>query len=154
HAPDMFGLIVIQRDARPLLKISSCADSADQISNWNLLTQCRRMPRPESKKSAAGEDAAQSAAPDHVSGDSGHLANIEKLLNATYDLMKQDPTLDGAAFEHLRQLRVKVRYAISAASSDQTSLPNRPPQRWHQRADRSQSALSFLVEWYRPWLEA
>jgi hypothetical protein len=77
----------------------------------------------------------------------GHLANIEKLLNATYDLMRQEPTLDRSAFENLRQLRVKVRFASSATWRSNSAIPNVAPRLWEQRTEEM-SPLRFLAQAY------
>jgi hypothetical protein len=84
-----------------------------------------------------------------------HFDNIEKLLNATYDLMKQEPTLDRTAFEHLRQLRVKVRYAIAAAvPAKPDELPKTAPLLWkdRDRSDKELSPLKFAFCVYSRWL--
>jgi hypothetical protein len=92
---------------------------------------------------------------DYVPQDRDHLLSLDKLLNAAQDLMRQEPALDKAAFEHLRQLRVKVRFAISASAPDRAgSLPTKAPSFWEQRPQREISPLKFLVDTYKTWLEA
>jgi hypothetical protein len=82
-----------------------------------------------------------------------HLVSLERLFNAAHDLMKQEPSLDKAAFEHLRQLRVRIRFAISAAASDQTNeLPMQAPAKWSAR-HKEESPLSFLTRTYAAWLQ-
>lgn len=83
------------------------------------------------------------------------LLNLDRLLNAAQELMRNEPTLGKAAFEHLRQLRVKVRYAISATTPDRpNALPSRAPALWDARVDREISPLTFLVNTYKIWLDA
>jgi hypothetical protein len=83
------------------------------------------------------------------------LDNIEKLLKATHDLMSEEPSIDRAAFEHLRQLRAKVRYAISAATP---AKPDDPPAvaplLWRDRDSLGEdlSPLQFTSKIYEPWL--
>jgi hypothetical protein len=86
--------------------------------------------------------------------DEGHLASIERLLSATYDLMSREPNLDRGAFEHLRQLRVKVRFAMSARNPGTSEAPREAPVRWSERKTSELSPLEFLSQTYRPWLQA
>jgi hypothetical protein len=67
--------------------------------------------------------------------------------------MSREPNLDRGAFEHLRQLRVKVRYAMSARNIG-TAAPQEAPVRWSERTTSDLSPLEFLSQTYRPWLQA
>jgi hypothetical protein len=82
-----------------------------------------------------------------------HLVSLDKLLNSANELMKQEPTLDRAAFEYLRRLRVKVRFAISAASPKQPgTLPKQAPVMWENREKKDESPVTFIKREYAQWL--
>ena len=84
---------------------------------------------------------------------SGHLASIEKLLAAAFDLMKQQPAIDAAAFEQLRQLRVRLRYAAKTAPArDEGAPPSIAPALFDERSDISEGPLAFTSRVYGPWL--
>ena len=89
----------------------------------------------------------------HGADASGHLASIEKLLAAAFDLMKQQPALDPAAFEQLRQLRVRLRYAAKRApAADDGAVPATAPALYDERADRNEGPLDFTARVYARWL--
>src|SRR5256885_16692745 len=106
----------------------------------------------ESRRSS--ENVIEGAENDYASRDKNLLLSLDKLLNAAQDLMKQESTLDRAAFEHLRQLRVKVRFAISSTEEQPGALPKQAPLLWDRREDRELSPLRFLETTYKSWLDA
>jgi hypothetical protein len=87
-----------------------------------------------------------------------HLASIDRLLSAAFDLMKQTPAMDRAAIEHLRQLRVKIRYALSEIDrhdSDNHNLggvPKTAPLLFKDRENVEEGPLSFTARVYSKWL--
>lgn len=84
---------------------------------------------------------------------SGHLASIEKLLAAAFDLMKQQPAIDPAAFEQLRQLRVRLRYAAKKApAGDAAAVPAIAPALYDERTDAGEGPLAFTLRVYAPWV--
>src|SRR6185295_12230069 len=116
------------------------------------------MARPKKRRPLAGDNPPEQARGSPTrdvsqSWDIEHLVNLDRLLNAAHDLMKQEPSLDRAAFEHLRQLKVRVRFAISAASRDHpTKLPRIAPALYENRKDPAQSPLDFTKITYAQWL--
>lgn len=83
---------------------------------------------------------------------SQHLSSIDNLLSAAYELMKRTPTIDGAAFEQLRQLRVKIRRTLRAGDSDDFEpLPKIAPELYKDRPD-GEGAIEFTKRVYSPWL--
>jgi hypothetical protein len=84
------------------------------------------------------------------------LDDLSSLLEAAHGLMKQDRRLDAAAFEYLRRLRVKVRFAKSTASRqrpEQTEpFPEIAPKLFVNRENKNQSPLDFTKEVYGRWL--
>jgi hypothetical protein len=82
-----------------------------------------------------------------------HLSNIDKLLSAAFDLMKQTPSIDSSAFEQLRQLRVRIRYALSGEVTDDTSaLPTTAPALYKERKDKEEGPIAFTKRVYSRWL--
>jgi hypothetical protein len=77
------------------------------------------------------------------------LPSIDRLLNAVSDLMKHEPNIDRQAFEHMRQLQVRIRFAISDSEkiSDKKSAL-KPPAKWLDRADKNESPLDFVRREY------
>jgi hypothetical protein len=91
---------------------------------------------------------------DYYDSGTRHLVALDKLLLAAQDIMKQAPALDRAAYEHLRQLRVKVRYALSESSraAEEQVVPTVAPALWRDRANHEQSPLEFTTAHYGKWL--
>lgn len=83
------------------------------------------------------EPSARSGEPKNV------LENIDKLLNAVSDLMQRESRIDKKAFEHMRQLRVRIRFAMS--DLDRAAMA---PPKWLDRADRDESPVDFLRREY------
>jgi hypothetical protein len=87
-----------------------------------------------------------------------HLASIDKLLSAAFELMKQTPAMDRAAIEHLRQLRVKIRYTLSEIDSrasdndDLAKVPRTAPLLFKDRENVDEDPLSFTARVYSEWL--
>jgi hypothetical protein len=125
----------------------------------------------DSRLCAAMETRSMSSAgrkPDSLAGIKGpvprkesvadHLASIDKLLSAAFELMKQTPAMDQAAIEHLRQLRVKIRYALSEIDSpdfDNHNLggvPKTAPRLFKDRENMEEDPLSFTARIYSKWL--
>ena len=81
------------------------------------------------------------------------LGSIDRLLKTVAELMEKEPALDRQAFEHLRQLRVRIRFAMQAAASDPVNviLAARPP-KFTDRVDKHESATDFLRREYSQWL--
>lgn len=79
------------------------------------------------------------------------LSSIDRLLTTAADLMRKEPAIDPQAFEYLRQLRVRIRFALrSVKASD--DLPAEAPSKWLDRADKAEDAVSFVRRVYAPWL--
>jgi hypothetical protein len=109
-----------------------------------------RSKTPDSRTSKASPYASHELhGPDH----GGLLDNIDKLLNSVAELMTKEPALDRQAFEHLRQLRVRIRYAMQAPESDivRAILAAHPP-KFIDRIDKHQDVVSFLRTQYSRWL--
>jgi hypothetical protein len=83
---------------------------------------------------------------------SKHLENIDRLLRAAFDLMKQTPALDQTAFEQLRQLRVRIRYALSTAPTETSDAPKTAPELFRDRQDKDEDPLAFTKRVYTRWL--
>lgn len=84
---------------------------------------------------------------------SEHLSNIDKLLSAAFDLMKQSPAIDKAAFEQIRQLRVRIRYALAAsATRSADALPDVAPALFKDREDKNEDPIAFTKRIYSKWL--
>lgn len=71
------------------------------------------------------------------------LENIDKLLNAVSDMMQHEPSIDKQAFEHMRQLRVRIRFAMSDLDKRAAA-----PRKWLDRVDRGESPVNFLRREY------
>jgi hypothetical protein len=84
-----------------------------------------------------------------------HLDNIEKLLDAAFELMKGNRSVDKATVEQLRQVRVRVRLALSEIRnrSSKTTLPTRPPELWRERLDQYEDPIAFTKRVYMPWID-
>lgn len=79
---------------------------------------------------------------------------IDKLLNAAAELMNKTPGIDQEAYEFLRQLRVKVRFAMSAeASPNWGHPPSKAPAKWSERKNKDESPIEFIKREYGPWIE-
>jgi hypothetical protein len=74
------------------------------------------------------------------------LAAVDKLLATAAEMMAGASTLDRAAFEYLRRLRVAVRFAISAEAA-QTPTSHKP-MKWLERTNRTESAVDFIQREY------
>ena len=93
------------------------------------------------------------SAENHGADASSHLASIEKLLAAAFDLMKQQPAIDPAAFEQLRQLRVRLRYAAkSAPARGEAATPAIARALYEERPDKNEGPLAFTARVYATWL--
>lgn len=85
--------------------------------------------------------------------DERHLSNIEKLLSAAFELMKQEPSIDRASFEQLRQLRVRIRRSFSRDLSESDMLPPAiAPELFKNRIDKDEGAISFVSRTYSIYL--
>jgi hypothetical protein len=83
---------------------------------------------------------------------SNHLESIDKLLNAAFELMKRDPAIDSTTFEQLRQLRVRIRFALSAHEpNNDSAAPKIAPVLFKNR-DNDEDAISFTKRVYAKWL--
>jgi hypothetical protein len=76
----------------------------------------------------------------------GYLESINKLLNTVSDLMKREPTIDREALEHLRRLRVRIRFAITARQPEIRGA--KVPGKWLDRADKKESPVDFIKREY------
>src|SRR4051794_12972773 len=75
---------------------------------------------------------------------SKHLSSIDRLLSSAFEIMKDEPSIEKSVVEQLRQLRVRIRYALSAAGAkDPNGGPKIAPSLWKDRADRSEDPISF-----------
>ncbi len=82
---------------------------------------------------------------------SDYLSSIDKLLGAAFDLMKQTTAVDRAAFEQLRQLRVKIRYALSDIDGRESEgIPRKAPILFKEHSD--EDPLLFTARVYSKWL--
>ncbi len=101
---------------------------------------------PESEKRDARTQNKQSSTLDD------HIASIDKLLRAASDLMKQEPTIDKAVVEQLRQVRVRVRYVASVAQSQSPdAVPRDAPALWKDRP-KEEDPILFTKRTYSRWL--
>lgn len=83
---------------------------------------------------------------------SQHLSSIDNLLSAAYELMKRTPTIDGSAFEQLRQLRGKIRRTLRAGDPDDFEpLPKIAPELFKNRPE-GEGAIEFTKRVYSAWL--
>jgi hypothetical protein len=79
---------------------------------------------------------------------SADLATVDKLLATAAEMIAGASTLDRAAFEYLRRLRVAVRFAISAEEqADQKSTGDKPI-KWLERKSKSESPIDFIRREY------
>lgn len=84
---------------------------------------------------------------------SEHLASIDKLLSAAFALMQQEPSVEESVFEQFRQLRVRIRRALSASLTKvSASGPNVAPEFWKDRADKHEDPISFAKRVYSKWI--
>lgn len=85
---------------------------------------------------------------------SKHLSSIDRLLSSALDLMRQTPALDGAAFEQLRQLRVRIRRTLTSVhpTAEEGSLPKVAPELFKNRQDRAEDPMAFTRRVYSKWL--
>jgi hypothetical protein len=84
---------------------------------------------------------------------SKHLSELDKLLSAAFDLMKRTPALERSAFEQLRQLRVRIRYALSSAGPGNIdAVPKTAPELFKNRKDESEGPIAFTQRVYSEWL--
>lgn len=80
-----------------------------------------------------------------------HLSSIDKLLGAAFDLMKRTNGVDRSAFEQLRQLRVKIRYALSDIDGGESEdVPRKAPILFKEHSD--EDPLVFTARVYSKWL--
>jgi hypothetical protein len=82
------------------------------------------------------------------------LASIDKFLGIVSELMEKEPAIERQAFDHLKQLRTRIRFAIAADPSEDgsSSIPSHAPATWLARKDRSESPVDFIRREYGPWL--
>jgi hypothetical protein len=107
---------------------------------------------PRIKKPVTG-NAARSSDRDSDAEHNSFLASIDKLLGTVAELMKKEPALDRQAFEHLRALRVRIRFAMGDRASYQAgTIPTKPPTRWLERIDKTEPVVDFLRREYSTWL--
>jgi hypothetical protein len=99
-----------------------------------------------SSRSGAASGATRSARAPKGSEQSDFLENIDKLLNAVFGLMKQEPAFDRQTFEHLRRLRVRVRDALAARQSEFREA--KIPKKWLDRVDKRESPVDFIRREY------
>jgi hypothetical protein len=86
----------------------------------------------------------------------GHfLSSIDKLLNAAAELMKREPALDRQAFDHLRQLRTRLRFARQARPRIPSELPNvgEVIPKWRDRTNKLESPIDFIRREYSKLME-
>ena len=84
---------------------------------------------------------------------SKHLASIEKLLSAATEILKEEPSIDKSVIEQLRQLRVKIRQALSVSTNEHpTSPPGSAPALWRERPDKNEDPISFVKRVYSKWI--
>jgi hypothetical protein len=77
------------------------------------------------------------------------LPSIDRLLDAVSNLMKHEPSIDRQAFEHMRQLRVRIRFAISNSERiANTNAVSKAPAKWLDRADKNESQIDFIAREY------
>jgi hypothetical protein len=77
------------------------------------------------------------------------LHSIDRLLNAVSDLMKHERSIDRQAFEYMRQLRVRIRFAIADSERTKERQPSlKEPAKWLDRADKQESVIDFLRREY------
>jgi hypothetical protein len=92
---------------------------------------------------------------DYRSETARHLFSIDKLLGAAFEMMKQEPSVEQSVFEQCRQLRVRIRYALSAAiakDSNGEEIPAIAPSLWKDRLDKSEDPISFTKRIYSKWI--
>jgi hypothetical protein len=76
-----------------------------------------------------------------------YLRSIDKLLNAVSELMKRESKIDRNAFEYLRRLRVRIRFAITEKDQSSSGLI-KIPRKWLDRIDRTESPVVFIRREY------
>ena len=84
-----------------------------------------------------------------------HLSNIDKLLGAAFEMMKREPSVERSVFEQCRQLRVRIRSALSAAITNDSGgreAPTIAPSLWKDRLDKSEDPISFTKRIYAKWI--
>src|SRR5262249_32034003 len=76
--------------------------------------------------------------------------SIDKLLNAVAELMKKEPALDRQAFDHLRQLQTRLRFAGQATHATRATNLNidSPPRKWLERIDKKEGPIDFIRREY------
>jgi len=84
---------------------------------------------------------------------SRHLSSIDKLLGAASEILKEEPSIENSLFEQFRQLRVRIRQALSASvNEDPTSPPSSAPTLWRDRPDKNEDPISFTRRVYSKWI--
>ena len=82
-----------------------------------------------------------------------HLSSIDKLLTAAFEMIQRGPAFDRAAFEQLRQVRMRVRRALATTQPlDPDSVPTTAPALFRNRHDPNEGPISFLSRTYAPWI--
>jgi len=84
-----------------------------------------------------------------------HLSSIDKLLGAAFEMMKREPSVERSVFEQCRQLRVRIRGALSAAIANDSGGRQGPaiaPNLWKDRLDKSEDPISFTKRIYSKWI--
>jgi hypothetical protein len=67
--------------------------------------------------------------------------------------MKDEPSIEKSVIEQFRQLRVRIRYALSAAGSkDPNGGPKIAPSLWKDRTDKREDPISFTKRIYSEWI--
>src|SRR5262249_29631858 len=62
------------------------------------------------------------------------------------------PSIDGAAFEQLRQLRTRIRYALSDSAEASDAVPRTAPALFKDRQDKDEGPIAFVQRTYSKWL--
>jgi hypothetical protein len=75
---------------------------------------------------------------------------IVELLDEIAKLMKDAPAIDQKALEYLMQLQTRIRFLSFGDHS--IGLPTKPPIKWIDREDRTETPLDFIRREYKEWL--
>lgn len=110
------------------------------------------MPRPKRSGSRRGAEGSEKSSDLHGGDGDGFLAGIDRLLHIVAELMEKEPAIERQAFEHLRQLRVRIRFAMQAPQADpvQAILAAHPP-KFTERDNKKESVVDFLRREYSRW---
>src|SRR5260370_1391220 len=95
----------------------------------------------------------RAATPNTSLSKKSEIETIEKLLTTAAQLMQREPGLDREAFEYLRRLRVKIRFAKETKPSvleEESKAEAR--EKWLDRADKNESPVAFIRRVFGPKL--